>query len=61
MLLNALLEPEVVKQTSAYVNSAPEAAGIFLWGVGIMSIIIFAVAVIASMRVSPEAPSDHVR
>ena len=61
MLLNALLEPEVVKQTSAYVNRSAEAAGIFLWGVGIMSIVIFVFAVIASSRVSPEAPSDHVR
>ncbi len=61
MLLNALLEPEVVKQTSAYVNRAPEAAGIFLRGVGSMSIVSFVFAVLASGRVSPEPPADHVR
>ncbi len=61
MLLNALLEPEVQHQTSAYVNRAGEVAGTFLWGVAIMSIVIFVFAALASMRVSPEPPSDHVR
>lgn len=61
MLLNALLAPEIQQQTSAYVTRSGEAAGIFLWGVGIMSLVIFAVAVLASMRVSPEPPQDKVR
>ena len=61
MLLNALLDPELQQQASAYVRRAPEAAGIFLWGVGIMSIVIFAVAVLASMRPAAEPPKDQVR
>jgi hypothetical protein len=61
MLLNALLDPAIHPQASAYVNRAPEAAGIYLWGIGIMSIIIFVVAALASSRVSPEPPQDQVR
>ncbi|HEX9105308.1 MAG TPA: hypothetical protein VF997_24025 [Polyangia bacterium] len=56
MLLNALLEPEVQQQTSAYVTRAGEVAGTFLYGVAIMSVVIFFFAVLASMRVSPEPP-----
>ncbi len=56
MLLNALLEPEVHHATSAYLNRAGDAAGSFLWGVGIMSIVIFIFAALSSMRVSPEPP-----
>jgi hypothetical protein len=56
MLLNALLSPEVHQQTSAYVTRAGEAAGTFLYGVGIMSVVIFVFAVLASMRVPNEPP-----
>jgi hypothetical protein len=55
MLLTAL---DPIQNTSTYFHRAPEAAAIFLYGVGIMSIVIFVFAVIASMRVSPEAPKD---
>ncbi|HWE29948.1 MAG TPA: hypothetical protein VHB97_18180 [Polyangia bacterium] len=56
MLLNALWSPEVQHQTSAYVNRAGEVAGSFLYGVAIMSVVIFVFAVVSSMRVSPEPP-----
>lgn len=56
MLLNALLSPEVHEEVSAYVRRSGESAGSFLYGVAIMAAVIFIFAVLASMRVSPEAP-----
>jgi hypothetical protein len=64
MLLNALVSPEaqeVAVQVSAYVTRSGPAAGTFLWGVAIMSVVIFVGALISSTRVSPEPPEDHVR
>ncbi len=56
MLLNALWSPEAPHAASAYVARAPEAAAMFLYGVGLIAIVVFVVAVISSMRVSPEPP-----
>ena len=56
MLLNALFAPEVHHQASAYVSRAPYTAAGFLYGVGIIAIVVFVFAVISSMRVSPEPP-----
>jgi hypothetical protein len=59
MLLSALVGPEaheVAVQVSAYVSRSGPVAGTFLWGVGIMAIVIFLAALVASMRVSPEPP-----
>jgi len=59
MLLSALVGPEaqdVTVQVSAYVTRSGPAAGTFLWGVGIMAVVIFFAALISSMRVSPEPP-----
>ena len=64
MLLNALVSPEaqeVAQSVSAYVRRSGPAAGTFLWGVGIMAVVIFVGALLSSMRVSPEPPEDHVR
>jgi len=59
MLLTALFAPEVQEvavQVSAYNARSGPVAGTFLWGVGIMSVVIFFGALISSMRVSPEPP-----
>ena len=55
MLLNALLSLEP-HQTSAYVNRAGEVAGTFLYGVAIMSVVIFFFAVLSSLRAQSEPP-----
>ncbi|MGZ3428328.1 MAG: hypothetical protein ACXVDD_04480 [Polyangia bacterium] len=56
MLLNALLSPEIQQEASAYVRRSGEVAGSFLYGVAVMAVVIFIFAVLASLRVSPEAP-----
>ena len=56
MLLNALSDPEVVQQTSAYVARSGEVAGAFLYGVAIIAVVVFVFSVLSSARVSPEAP-----
>ena len=59
MLLSALSAPEVEQayhETSAYLNRAPASAGTFIWGVAIISIIVFIAAVVPSMRVPSEPP-----
>jgi hypothetical protein len=56
MLLNALWSPEIHQQASAYVTRSGPVTGTFLYFVGIMAGVIFLSAVLASMRVSPEAP-----
>jgi hypothetical protein len=59
MLLSVLSVPEAVEAgigTSRYLDRAPFAAGIFLWGVGILGVLIFVAAVLYSARVSPEPP-----
>jgi hypothetical protein len=56
MLLSALWSPELARETSAYLTRAPTGAGIFLWGVAIMGVVIFVGAVLSSMRVSSEPP-----
>ena len=56
MLLNALVEPEVQKQVSAYVARSGSAAGAFLYGVAIIAVIAFVAAALSSLRVPAEAP-----
>ena len=59
MLLSALSAPEVEQvyhETSAYLNRAPASAATFLWGVAIISMVVFIAAVVASMRVPTEPP-----
>ena len=56
MLLNALLEPEVQQEVSAYVTRSGEVTGTFLYGVAIMTVVIFVFALLASMRVPAEPP-----
>lgn len=56
MLLNALIAPEVQEQASAYVRRSGEVAGTFMYLVAFMTAVIFVGAVLASMRVSPDAP-----
>jgi len=65
MLLTALVSQpeaqEVAQQVSAYVMRSGPVAGTFLWGVAIMSVVIFVGALISSTRVPSEPPRDHVR
>ena len=58
MLLSAIgpEAQEVAVQVSAYVSRSGPVAGTFLWGVGIMAVVIFLGALVSSMRVSPEPP-----
>jgi hypothetical protein len=56
MLLNALWSPEIQQEASAYVTRSGPVTGTFLYFVAIMAGVIFLSAVLASMRVSPEAP-----
>jgi hypothetical protein len=53
MLLNALMSEPDVLAPSAYLNRAPEAAGSFMYFCGIMAVIIFICAALASLRTAP--------
>jgi hypothetical protein len=59
MLLNALVSaPEGAEEVlgkSLYLMRAPSAAGVFLYGVGVIAIVIFLFTVLGSLRVPEES------